>query len=1161
MKGLLKTLLRVLLWTILIAVILGGAYLAAPLAGIDPKTVLAGAALLAVLILCLIFGLRAISRRRRRLQIQQVVTLSPNALRDNISEQRLIDNRWNRAVSILRMSYLGGLGNPIYALPWYMVMGKTGAGKSSAIGHCGLNAMQTDVGPDRERANTRNCDWHFFREGVVLDTAGRYAVPLDEAADGAEWREFLQQLAKYRRRETLNGLVIAIAADTLHGEAEHLLAEARCLRRRLDETMRVLGAKFPVYLMVTKLDLLAGVARVLEDIPPETRQQALGALIQSPDRKNLVPVGVQIRGSLDDILDKFRSLFLYRCGKTSLLPAHRRLAWEEVKAMMLALAVYAEELFTDNPYQETPLLRGIFFSSALRTDADRKSRAFPGLADLMRGLLRTQENAAGFFLRDFFSRVLPPDRNLNRPIQEYLRWKSSTRVFAYAGLLLLTFGLVTLISLSYRHNDSLLRQTRVPVALSMKDSLLPSRLLAFEQRFRDTELMEKNAANRVFPSMGLNQGEMGLKYFYRALNEAFLNDVFSPIRRGLDDRLSRLTDKSDDSEFFSLASDLVWNFDLVSAAREGKSFQDMVKIPAMPQAGLDALGAGDIPMLAQPLAYSMARYYYNEKADPDALAQALRAYRAALARLPKIKEYSLQWLINRASVLNDVPPVKGGRFWPGALSGPLDEVRVEPPYTAAGVKVTLDYLNRLSLIVSDDDLKSHTQEFLHWYAGSCVDAWKNFTAAFNQKILSLATVSLAGDVMTVMASDANPFFALALRMEEELRPMREYLETSPPWLSDLDLFVDALRLEASASVTRVQPGLVQRVREDVRRAYETVAENVLDSAAQERHARAQLLVKGIQEYLAAMEELVRFSFSGALAFNAVQEAMPNEKNSAANTAKLTLARTALYAMRLKIDPHMAADSPIRLIDSGPYAFFLARLVNGASCHIQQMWEGAVLTRAGALTPIQLQQGLFAEHGGLARNFADDTLKYFLNETLQGYEPQKLGDVPIPFADDFLRFLNAGLADYRPMPQSYAVTVDVVPTGVNDEALEKPYAVTLTLSCSQDKQELTNYNSPDSKRFSWQRDNCGDTGLAIRFKSATLNVNYAGENGFVDFLHDFQYGEKTFHPADFPGQEALLKKLGITDITLRYKFAGAESILRGATYTPGTLPFVAAECRR
>ncbi|MDR2055482.1 MAG: hypothetical protein LBQ10_06395 [Desulfovibrio sp.] len=1161
MKGVLKTLLRVLLWTLLAAVLFGGAYLAAPFAGVRPKIALAGAALLAVFVLCLILVLRVIFRRRRRLQIQQVVTLAQGIRQDSLSGQRLIDNRWNRAVSILRTSYLGAAGNPVYALPWYMVMGKTGAGKSSAISHCGLNAMQTDLGPGRERANTRNCDWHFFREAVVLDTAGRYAVPLDEAADGAEWREFLQQLAKYRRRESLNGLVIAIAADTLYGEAEHLLSEARCLRRRLDETMRVLGAKFPVYLMVTKLDLPAGVARVLEDIPPETRPQALGEIIQSPDKKDLVPVGVQIRRSLDNIQDKFRSLFLYRHGASSPPSAHHILAWEEIKAMMPALAAYAEELFADNPYQETPLLRGIFFSSALRTDADRQSHAFPGLAGLMRGLLRTQENAAGFFLRDFFSHVLPPDRNLNRPIQEYLRWQSSVRAFAYAGLLLVTFGLAALLSLSYRHNDALLRETRISAALPMKDTLVSSRLLAFEQRFRDTEQMEKTADAWILPSMGLEQGRMSLEYFYRTLNEAFFKDIFTLTRRGLDDKLSRLTDASGDGEFFNLASDLVWNFDLVSALQEGKSFQDMLKIPAMPQAGLDALGVGGIPMLAQSLAYSTARYYYNEKQHPETLADMLRTYRAALARLPEIKGYSLQWLINRASVLNDVSPVKGSRFWPGALSGQFDEVLVAPPYTAAGFKVTMDYLDRLSLIVRNDTLKAHTGDFLRWYASSCVDAWKNFTAAFHQKALGVATVSLAGDVMTVMASDVNPFFTLAMHMEEELRPVRKHLAPSPAWLDSLDVFAEALRLETRANVERVQPGLVQQIREDVQDFYKQAVDSAQDAAARERHARAQLLVKEIQAYLAALRELVRFSFSNDLAFSAVQEAMPDEKNSAAATAKLTLAKAADFAMRLKIDPDMAEDSPMRLIDNGPYAFFLARLVNGAACHIQDMWEGTVLLRAGSLTPMQLQQGLFAEQGGLVRNFADNTLKYYFNVTLQGYEPQKLENVSTPFTNDFLQFLNAGLLEYQPMPRSYAVTVDAVPVGVNDEALEKPYAVSLALDCLQDKQELTNYNSPASRRFTWQRDGCGDTGLSIKFRTVTLNMNYPGENGFINFLHDFQYGEKTFHPADFPGQEALLKKLGVTGITLRYKFAGAESILRGATYTPGTLPFVAAECRK
>ncbi|MDR2801392.1 MAG: hypothetical protein LBB52_09080, partial [Desulfovibrio sp.] len=618
MKGLLKIILRVLLWIFLLSVLCVGVYMVCLMADIPPKMALAGTGLLLAFILCLVLSLRAIVRRRRSQQIEHVVTLAPDAIRSRESKRSLLDNRWDRAIAILKTSYLGRLGNPVYALPWYMVMGKTGAGKSSAIGHCGLNSMLTDVGPDLAHSSTRNCDWYFFREAVVLDTAGRYAVPLDEAADSAEWRYFLRNLAKYRRKEPLNGLIVTVAADTLYGGGEHLLAEARALRRRVDEIMRLLGTKFPVYLMVTKIDLKAGVSRMLDTLSVESRRQNVGRLIQSPDKTNLVPVGVQVQNALDDILETFRSLCLYGYSADAAVAGpDRLLAWEELKTMSPAIVAYAEELFAQNPYQESPLLRGIFFSSALRTDAERQSRAFPGLAGLMRGIFPVQENAVGFFLNDFFSRVLPADRNLNRPVAEYQRWRSSVRTVAYAALLLAAFGLAGLVSLSYQHNERILRRISSQTPLPPGDASAPKRILAFEQRFRDTEQMEKDSAGGLFPSLGLNQRQKALYHFNRTLNDEFFKDILQPAADRLDSRRNHLTDASPDREFFTLASDLVWRFDLISAVRQGKKFENLLTIPAMPQGLLQALDANDIPLLEQPTSYSLARYYYNGKSDAD----------------------------------------------------------------------------------------------------------------------------------------------------------------------------------------------------------------------------------------------------------------------------------------------------------------------------------------------------------------------------------------------------------------------------------------------------------------------------------------------------------------------------------------------------------------
>jgi len=42
---------------------------------------------------------------------------------------------------------------------------------------------------------------------------------------------------------------------------------------------------------------------------------------------------------------------------------------------------------------------------------------------------------------------------------------------------------------------------------------------------------------------------------------------------------------------------------------------------------------------------------------------------------------------------------------------------------------------------------------------------------------------------------------------------------------------------------------------------------------------------------------------------------------------------------------------------------------------------------------------------------------------------------------------------------------------------------------------------------------------------------------------------------------LLDKLGISDITVRYRISGAEELLSGHRFVPESLPFVAAECIR
>ncbi|MDR3176378.1 MAG: hypothetical protein LBU06_07600 [Desulfovibrio sp.] len=1154
----LKTFFRLLGWTLVLAIAVAGLYLLSIRLDLPESAVAAGAALITALALGIVLVRRIFVRRRRRLQVQTIVTLDSPGIPDAPSS-RLIDNRWNRAVSIMRKSYLGRRGNPLYALPWYMVMGRTGAGKSSSIAHSGLNAMQTDVGPDDVEKSTRNCDWHFFREAVVMDTAGRYAVPLNEAEDGAEWREFLARLARYRRKEPLNGLVIAVAADTLHGEGEHLLPEARCLRRRIDEIMRILGAKFPVYLMVTKIDLPAGMAHFLEGLPEDSKKQCMGVLVQSPEKRNLLPVDAQISNALRTLADRLRNFCLFAESPSidDVPSPHRIFAWEELRAMLPALGAYANELFAANPYQETPLLRGIFLSSAMRGQQEN-SRAFPALSDLGRRVFRIRETAGGVFLQDFFGRVLPVDRPLHRPIAEYLRWRSSVRTVAYGAMLLATFGLGALFCLSYQRNAGLLDRMDLP-RTTLADAGMTRRLLNFEQRFRDEAQLEKEVGSGFLPSMGFEQAKAAYRAYADALNDSFYRDVLNAALPALDEKRSRLTADTDDREFFILISDIIWRYDVLAAVNQGKSFEEILKIPAMPQGILQALGLGDAPQLGPSAAYSVARSMYSLR-DPAERGQLLRTMRATLAQLPETKSQSLHWIVQRAGMLSTLATVRGEAFWPGSRGGSLHDVTLDPVYTKDGMAVTLDYLDNLNLILADDALKPSTEEFLRWYATNYQIAWQRFALDFADKASELATLPARSEAVSLMGTDNNPYFALLIRMDEELQAVRRYCNPPPAWMDDLAVLAQSLRELARLDPEKEKSSIVQRLKTGA----QDISGDLIDAAdaeARERDMKARLLAKDIRTYLDSLRDLIRFTMGNDLAFNAVKDAMPNENNPRAAQAPLSLTVAAAHAMNAGLNPNAAQDSPVYALVTGPLDFFMRRLMNGASCQIQAMWEGNVLAKAGRLAPSQLEQALFAEKGGIVRDYADNTLEFFLNRTLTGYEPETLAGRSMPFETKFLAFLNSGTSGYKPVRDEYGVTIAALPAEVNDGAADTPYAVELSLSCSRKKQELVNYNSPASTRFTWRQDTCGDTNLSIRFKTLTLDVLYAGENGFINFLNDFQFGTKTFKARDFPDQEAMLGKLGVSDIVLGYRISGAEDLLSGHRFAPGELPFVAAECKR
>jgi type VI secretion system protein ImpL len=233
-----------------------------------------------IAILVAILALWAVFWRRHRAAVLAAAAsieagLTVEAAAD--AEEAAIRTRMSSALQQLR----GGSGwrskAYLYEKPWYVIIGPPGAGKTTALVNSGLHFPLTDQ-TLQGVGGTRNLDFMFTDEAILLDTAGRYtSQDSDDSVDARGWQSFLGLLAQHRPEQPINGLILAIPIDELAGgDVERIDMHAEAVRRRLAELRRALGVIVPVYLFITKADLLAGFMEYFAHLDAEQRRQPVG---------------------------------------------------------------------------------------------------------------------------------------------------------------------------------------------------------------------------------------------------------------------------------------------------------------------------------------------------------------------------------------------------------------------------------------------------------------------------------------------------------------------------------------------------------------------------------------------------------------------------------------------------------------------------------------------------------------------------------------------------------------------------------------------------------------------------------------------------------------------------------------------------------------------
>ena len=382
-------------------------------------------------------------------------------------ELQQINQQIKQSIQLIRKSKLGDKkGNAaLYELPWYMVIGNPAAGKSSAIYHSGLKfpfeeSHQRMVSSGL--SGTRNCDWFFSTEGVLLDTAGRYSV---YAEDRSEWLGLLGLLKKSRPKAPINGLIVIVSiAELMSQSPEKSIKLAKNLRARIQDLTEHLEIFVPVYLVFSKMDLIAGFTEFFECYDVNEFDQVWGTtLTYDPNSaNNAVELFEQHYSTLYDGLKGVSSTHLSRRYTQNISPSVMTFPLE-FKSLKPALKTFIGTLFEENPYQFKPVFRGFYFTSALQEGVIESPMTEQIAQDFHLSKSVTNENGIpinsisqnhGYFLKGLFSEVILKDKNLVK--QHINPRRKKQRYLAFMTALLAVSIILSVWVWSYRNNQQLI---------------------------------------------------------------------------------------------------------------------------------------------------------------------------------------------------------------------------------------------------------------------------------------------------------------------------------------------------------------------------------------------------------------------------------------------------------------------------------------------------------------------------------------------------------------------------------------------------------------------------------------------------------------------------------------------------------------------------------